>query len=118
MNIGVPPHQIEERLYGLLADLEFWEGASVPLIEQAAMLHHRAVAIHPFLNGNGRWSRLLANIWLIRHDHPTTQWPEDTLGDESTIRKEYLETIHAADAGNYVLLIELHKRFTPVPPKP
>jgi fido (protein-threonine AMPylation protein) len=118
VNIGVPPNQIEKRLDRLLGDLEYGKGAGVPLIGQAAMLLHRAVSIHPFLNGNGRWSRLLANVWLKLHDHPTTDWPEDTLGDESTIRKEYLKTIHTADAGNYVPLIVLHKRFTPVPPKP
>lgn len=110
-NIGVPPHQIEERLYVLLGDLEYWGQSTIPLIEQAAILHHRAVTIHPFLNGNGRWSRLLANIWLKLHDHPPTDWPEDTLGDESMIRKEYLKAIHDADEGNYAPLIALHQRF-------
>ncbi len=115
LNLGVPPNQIESQLYGLLGDLEFWEKSERPMIEQAAMLHHRAVAIHPFLNGNGRWSRMLANIWLILHDHPPTDWPEDTLGNESTIRQEYLAAIRSADGGDYGSLIELHRRFTPSP---
>ena len=44
----------------------------IDLSEQAVLLHHRAVQIHPFENGNGRWSRLLANIWLKKHAHPIT----------------------------------------------
>ncbi len=115
LNLGVPPNQIETRLYSLLGDLEFWEQNKTPMIEQATLLHHRAVAIHPFLNGNGRWSRMLANIWLVLHDHPPTDWPEDTLGDESTIRQEYLVAIRSADGGDYAPLIKLHQRFTPEP---
>ena len=38
--------------------LRFWEtNATFDLLEQAMLLHHRAVQIHPFENGNGRWSR-------------------------------------------------------------
>src|SRR5215470_10558375 len=59
VNIGVPWQQVETLLFGLMGDLLCWERDEVDLLEQAVMLHHRAVAIHPFLNGNGRWSRLL-----------------------------------------------------------
>ena len=65
LNIGVPPHRIDVDLKNLMDDLAFWrESGEMDLIEQVARLHHRSVAIHPFLNGNGRWSRLLANIFL------------------------------------------------------
>ena len=77
------------------------------------MLHHRAVHIHPFPNGNGRWSRMLASIWLWLHDHPPTHWPEETLGVESVARSECLAAIRAADDGDYGPLIELHRRHTP-----
>ena len=70
-NIGVPPEQIQIQLKSLLDDLAFWEEQETELMEQAVMLHHRAVQIHPFKNGNGRWARLLANIWLKMHDNPT-----------------------------------------------
>src|SRR5204863_7354900 len=54
MNLGVPWQQIEVGLQILLDDLVCWSGYGTPLMEQAAMLHHRAVQIHPFRNGNGR----------------------------------------------------------------
>ena len=80
--------------------------------KQATRLHHRAVSIHPFVNGNGRWSRMLANIWLKRHGQAIIEWPEETIGSNSVIRDEYLGAIRAADAGDERPLRELHQRFT------
>jgi Fic-DOC domain mobile mystery protein B len=111
-NIGVPPQQIQVALQGLLDDLEYWEEHGVDLLEQAVRLHHRAVQIHPFKNGNGRWARLLANIWLKLHDHSVTAWPEETIGTESVIRSEYIAAIKLADGGDDGPLMELHKRYT------
>jgi Fic-DOC domain mobile mystery protein B len=113
LNIGIPWHQVEVQLEEMLRDLQEWKN-SLDLSEQAARLHHRAVAIHPFLGGNGRWSRLLANIWLKQNDHSPTKWPEsDMNGHESPIRDEYIEAIKVADNLNLEPLIELHRRFTP-----
>lgn len=80
-------------------------------IEQAAMLHHRTVRIHPFLNGNGRWARLLTNIWLSQMRCPIIDWPEPTLGSENEIRKQYLEAMRQADSGDYAPLFDLHRQF-------
>jgi Fic family protein len=63
------------------------------------------------LNGNGRWSRLLANIWLKLNKQPLTLWPEDAIGATSVIRDEYLAAVRAADGGNYASLIELHRQY-------
>jgi Fic-DOC domain mobile mystery protein B len=113
LNLGVPVHRIDIDLQNLLDDLAYWrERNEMSRIEQAARLHHRAVQIHPFLNGNGRWSRLLANIHLKQLGSPLTIWPEETVGETSVIRQEYLVAIRAADSGDYSLLIELHARYT------
>ncbi|MEO8493978.1 MAG: Fic family protein [Planctomycetota bacterium] len=82
------------------------------MIEQAAHLHHRAVEVYPFLGGNGRWSRLLANIWLKQHGHSPTLWPEETIGTTSPIRQEYLAALHEADQGDKTEIVELHRRYT------
>lgn len=112
LNLGVPFHCISETLLGLLQDLVHWSDYNMDWIEQAARLHHRAVSIHPFENGNGRWSRLLSNIWLKRNRQPMTDWPEKLVGEESEIRSQYLEAVRAADVGDYYQLIELHKVHT------
>ena len=111
-NIGVMPQEIEISLISLVADLKFWEEQGTDLIEQAVMLHHRSVLIHPFQNGNGRWARLLANIWLRLHDHSPTAWPEATIGTTSVIRDEYLAAIKKADEGDYTQLLTLQRKYS------
>ncbi|MBX3402827.1 MAG: mobile mystery protein B [Phycisphaeraceae bacterium] len=110
-NIGSSPALIESDLHNLLADLSAWARSGMPPIEQAARLHHVAVRIHPFPNGNGRWSRLLANIWLKRGGEPPIEWPEATIGAASIIRQDYLNAIRAADRADYSQLLALHRRF-------
>lgn len=112
LNIGVPPHRIDVDLKNLMDNLAFWrEKGEMDIIEQVARLHHRAVFIHPFLNGNGRWSRLLANIFLKQSMDKVTIWPEETVGNASIIREEYLAAVRSADNGDYSQLIALHRRY-------
>jgi Fic-DOC domain mobile mystery protein B len=116
LNLGAPFHDIDVALQNLLDDLVAWrQYKTYPLIEQAVRFHHRAVHVHPFLNGNGRWSRLLANILLKQERAQPTIWPEETIGTASVIRADYLAAIRAADNHDFDPLIELHRRFTPGP---
>lgn len=110
-NLGVPFYLVPEQLGGLLLDLECWRQSGMDYIEQSARLHHRAVQIHPFLNGNGRWARMLANIWLKRHGLGVIQWPEQTIGEQSMIRDAYLTAIKLADKLDYARLVALHHQF-------
>ena len=111
LNLGVRPHQIVDQLAALVGDLGSWSGFGHPLDVQAVWLHHKAVSVHPFENGNGRWARLLANIWLKRHGEPIVAWPDDVIGRVSTVRDEYLAALRAADGGSYDALTALHRRF-------
>jgi Fic-DOC domain mobile mystery protein B len=111
LNIGCPWQQIEQRVENLLRDLEFWEKNNHDILDQAVLLHHRAVWIHPFKNGNGRWARMLANIWLRMHDHEIIAWPEEAIGKQSPIRDEYLAAIQKADDGDFEKLKEVHGQF-------
>ena len=111
VNIGVAHYQVVEQLSMLVADLRSWSGFEHPLETQAVWLHHKAVQIHPFENGNGRWARLLSNVWLKLHREPIVSWPDQLFGVASEVRDEYLEAIRAADGGNYDGLTELHHRF-------
>jgi Fic-DOC domain mobile mystery protein B len=113
LNLGLPWQQVEAALYHLLVDLPTWAGYGVGLLEQSVRLHYRAVYIHPFENGNGRWARMLANIWLKRHGHAVTEWPEEVIGGESVERGQYLAAIRAADNGDEAPLLELSRHYTP-----
>ena len=67
--------------------------------------------MHPFLNGNGRWARMLANLWLRHHKASLVYWPAD-VDNASRNRDEYLVAIRAADKQDYGHLIDLHKRYS------
>lgn len=111
LNLGVPFFNVRGDLQGLLNDLPTWAGFGVGPLEQAVRFHHRSVRIHPFPNGNGRWSRLLANIWLKRQGEQLVQWPEETIGQVSTIRDQYIAAVRAADTGNEQPLIDMHREY-------
>lgn len=118
LNIGITWYQIETSLENVLEDLKEWARSGLDIVEQSAMLHHRAVQIHPFPNGNGRWARMLANILLKQNGLSPIHWPEELIGSESAIRSEYLDAIRAADQGDYEPLVSLHRRYVPAPPPP
>ena len=107
--IGLDKLQIREALQGLSKDIPEWPTYFDDPNEIAARIHHRAVYIHPFRNGNGRWSRLLANIWLKQNDHGVTEWP--VVADVSAIRHDYLNAVRAADNGDFHPLINLHREY-------
>lgn len=110
-NIGVDKYKIREALAALAKDISEWPMHIKDPLEIAMRLHHRAVQIHPFKNGNGRWSRLLSNIWQKQNGHPLTEWPGIT--KESPVRDAYLEAVKLADGMDYSRLLELHREFTP-----
>ncbi len=112
LNFGIPWRGIETSLQVLLENLASWDQYGVSLLDQAVRLHYESVHIHPFRDGNGRWSRMVANIWLRLQRHPVTEWPAEISGGESKIRGEYLAAIRLAYQGNDVPLRELHHRYT------
>ena len=113
LNLGCTWAQVPTELKVMLDDLNTWEVSDMPLLEQAVRLHHRSVHIHPFLNGNGRWSRMLANIWLKLHGQAVTEWPEETIGTKDIIREQYLSAIKAADKGDLEPMLTLQREYTP-----
>ena len=116
LSLGSDPAHIGEHLAQLRDDIRGREPYMPSMLEQAVLIHHRAVQIHPFRNGNGRWSRMLSNIWLRIHQCPIVEWPAG-IGLESPIRSEYLACLRAADAHDMAPLLELHARHQP-PPRP
>ncbi|MHC4563300.1 MAG: mobile mystery protein B [Planctomycetota bacterium] len=110
---GIPPRAIEIEMAKLLGDADYWKDHDGDAVEEAAILHHRAVWIHPFENGNGRWARLLAQIWQYQKAGTYTLWPEtDLWHGTSSVRDEYIDALREADNGDIDPLIKLHRRFT------
>jgi len=110
-SIGIEPYLIPSTLGELCLDVAFWSERSTDLtiLEQAARVHHRLVSIHPFENGNGRFSRLIADRYLIAYKRPFPNWPY--LQDADKNRNAYIQSLKAADNGNYDPLIQLMRDF-------
>ena len=110
LSIGIKAYQVPTALRELADDIAFWDKhKTFDRYEIAARLHHRAVQIHPFLNGNGRWSRMLANIYLRQHGSMPVKWQEDLLSSENTQRDKYIQALKMADEGDFGALIEMHR---------
>ena len=106
-NIGVHWSTIPEGIKNLCDDANYWiEHKTYSLTEIAVRFHHRLVSIHPFPNGNGRHSRLLAD--LIRADlgEGRFTWDSANLTIAGTERHQYIDALKAADAGNIKPLID------------
>ncbi len=110
LSIGIKAYLISTELKKLVDDIEFWnKNKTFDIVEIATRIHHRTVQIHPFQNGNGRWSRMLANIYLRQNGLMPVRWQEDLLAKENPKRTQYIQALKKADNGEYEDLIEMHK---------
>jgi len=106
-NIGIDRFQIGIELKKLLDDTKYWiEHQSYKPDEIAIHFKHRIVSIHCFANGNGRHSRLIADI-IINHlfSMPVYAWGSSDLVKPDEVRKSYLTALRTADKGDINLLI-------------
>jgi Fic-DOC domain mobile mystery protein B len=107
-NIGVKQYQIPTQLKNLCDDALFWiENNTYTAEEIAVRFKHRIVSIHCFPNGNGRHSRLMADIIIEKLFHKKSfSWGADNLSKESNTRKEYLKAVKEADNNKYQPLLD------------
>lgn len=110
-NIGVEPENIQDALGALFGDVNFWiANKTYPLDEIAIRFKHKLVWIHPFTNGNGRHSRLVADLFMEFHGQKTFSWGKDNLVTESPHRDRYIKTLQIADkTENYAELLNFAK---------
>ncbi len=64
-----PPYNIPEQMKTLINWYNENKDTLHPIVLSAEM-HERLVTIHPFIDGNGRTSRLLMNLILLQHGYP------------------------------------------------
>lgn len=90
----VEPIHVHDKMEALIN----WLNTSTKLhpVEQAAQFHYRFVSIHPFDDGNGRMSRLLMNLLLMRAGY----YPCII---QNAHRRRYIETLEQVDAMHDVI---------------
>ncbi len=60
----------------------------------SAEIHERLVTIHPFIDGNGRTSRLVMNLILLQHGFPITN-----ISSQNDLRDEYYTSLETVQTG-------------------
>jgi Fic-DOC domain mobile mystery protein B len=108
--IGVPWPQIPTAMREALDYSRFWLenriANDMTMVEVAVRVHHKLVLVHPFPNGNGRWSRLVADL-LVRsaREAPLTWGGGEDLQAAGSTRTAYVAALRAADSGDFRDLI-------------
>ena len=106
-NLGVLPHLIQLGVYQILGDMRVaFQHKSFDPDELALRLSHRLVSVHPFANGNGRWSRLVGDLIVVRQGGKRFTWGSADLQAEGKDRDRYIQAVKAADKHGYEPLIE------------
>ena len=110
-NIGIPWIQIGVELKNLLDDTKYWIDKNTYSPEEIAVrFKHRIVSIHCFPNGNGRHSRMIADIIMESiFKKEIFTWHQSNMVKADETRKEYMKSLKEADNGNINPLIEFAK---------
>lgn len=106
-NIGIDKWQIPTELKYLLDDSLYWHQNNIYVPDELAIrFKHRLVSIHCFANGNGRHSRLMADIIIEKiYKKSVFTWGASNLSNANDARNAYLRSVKAADKGDYGLLL-------------
>ena len=107
VNIGDTPFvRVPMDVRQALDDARYWveHGTHEPA-ELAVRLHHRLVLIHPFVNGNGRCTRLLADVLVKRLRAQPLTWGSASLVQAGAARAAYVAALHEADRHNIDRLV-------------
>jgi Fic-DOC domain mobile mystery protein B len=110
-NIGVDKYYIGIEIKNLLEDCQFWiNHKTFSEDEIAVRVSHRLVWIHPFANGNGRHSRLYADV-LINNgfSQPVFSWGKKNLTKKGEARSAYLSALRQADIQDYSALVKFSR---------
>jgi len=105
-NVGPDYWEIQPRLVQAFDDAGYWiDHNTYPPDELVVRFHRDTVWIHPFPNGNGRWSRAMADMLCVFIGVERFGWGGSALRAHDETRRLYIDALHAADAHDYSTLI-------------
>ena len=110
-NLGISWTQIGVELRNLLDDTKYWiEHNTYSSEEIAIRFKHRIVSIHCFPNGNGRHSRMMADLIMESiFNQEIFSWQQSNMVKADDTRKAYIKSLKEADHGSINPLIEFAK---------
>jgi fido (protein-threonine AMPylation protein) len=88
-------------------DAKFWHAEAVfEPDELAARIHCRLVTVHPFPNGNGRCTRMMADLYLVGIGREPFAWGSASLDVDGSVRAAYIAAlVKAASSDDFSDLI-------------
>ena len=88
------PPKTWERIMAMMSDWQSWsaDNATLPAPIRSAVLHAWLTHVHPFIDGNGRVSRAIGNLELIRAGYPP-------IIIKKKERDRYIEALAESDEG-------------------
>lgn len=93
----VHPSKIWPEIKKLEDNIESWlEYQSFSERQIAAKIHERLLTIHPFPNGNGRFSRILVEYICQERGWPVPTWSMQTNDNPAARRREYVDSLNEA----------------------
>jgi len=103
------PYLLEKLMEDFMLAFQRMEKENVHPVIIAAYLHNELVRIHPFIDGNGRTSRLLMNLYLLQKGYTIV-----TLKSDNDMKLRYykaLESSHTEQQHDdfYLLVTEAEK---------
>jgi Fic-DOC domain mobile mystery protein B len=106
-NLGVDFWSINTELQKLIDDTKYWIEHNVYIPDEIALrFKHRLVSIHCYPNGNGRHSRIMADIIIGKiFNLDPFSWGGNLQSNISDTRKTYLNAIRSADNHNFAELL-------------
>ncbi|MGD0985461.1 MAG: Fic family protein [Acidimicrobiales bacterium] len=120
-NVGVDPARIPTQTRQALDDARYWhENAICETDELSVRIHFRLVHVHPFANGNGRCTRLVAGLYRHSIGLLLLPWGGEavSLDNQGPAHAAYIAAIVEAERGNYQPLIDFARSDSPPPDSP
>jgi len=103
-HIPPQPYLIDVQMEAFITEYNRMRAEQIHPVIIAAYLHDELVKIHPFVDGNGRTSRLLMNLYLLSHGYTIT-----ILKGENEAKLAYYEALEFShtqgDPGQFYLLV-------------
>jgi fido (protein-threonine AMPylation protein) len=104
-----------------LDDARYWhENSTFETDELSVRIHFRLVHVGPFANGNGRCTRLVADLYRHSTGLPFLPWGGEavSLDNQGPARAVYIVAIVEAERGNYQPLIDFARSDSRPPDSP
>ena len=106
LNIGISWFDITEATRQLVDNFAIRLGAPDDADTECIDFHHQLVRIHPFINGNGRHGRAMADAAAVALGRPPFTWGGRSIVAADATRAAYIAALRSADQGDLVPLNE------------